>query len=131
MLHMITLTPSYPWTRHYINSFLKRGMIQQGLCIELQFLKSEDRPSNGVLSVHHKGQNITRLLFLVNMSVNQLLSILLSAFPLGRKTSNTFVRPSLTNRGSGISLRTGIIHGIPSNYHHPHPSERNVPEKQA
>jgi hypothetical protein len=33
-----------------------------------------------------------------------------------KQTSNTFVRPSRTNRGSGMIFRTGINHGIPSNY---------------
>lgn len=35
---------------------------------------------------------------------------------LRRQTSNTFVRPSWTNRGSGMNFRTGISHGIPSNF---------------
>lgn len=34
-----------------------------------------------------------------------------------RLTSNTFVRPSLMNFGSGITFNRGINQGIPSNYH--------------
>jgi len=93
-----------------------REQIQQCLCIQLQLLKIEDRSRHGILGIYHEGENILFLMFPFNMSSNQVCGVLSSASPSEETTSNTFVRPSRTNRGSGMNLRNGISQGIPSSY---------------
>ena len=93
-----------------------REQIQQCLCIQLQLLKIEDRSRHRILGVYHEGENILFLMFPFNMSSNQICGVLSLASPSVKATSKTFVRPSRTNRGSGMNLRNGISQGIPSSY---------------